>query len=331
MDIKRRAPQGGHPGELSKINHPCAQGKYETLPTNSTTDLIQPLDLEHCFSVEPPALDFVLPGLLSGTVGALVAAGGSSKSTLAMQAGATVAGGADTLDLAAIHGEQIQSGLVAYIAAEDPHAILHRRMKDLSTRLSPEARELVKDNLTIYPANGLFLDIMSDRWKRWLYRIAAGHRLVILDTLRRVHELDENESGAMARLVGLMEGVCRETETTILYVHHTNKSGSTTGEASATRGSSVLTDNARLQLNMVTMTQQEAEQCDVQDERSRKSFVRLIYSKTNYCPPYEDRWFRRGEGGILEPARLGKPKSGRQNLRTIRGGFEPKEVRDDDF
>lgn len=277
--------------------------------------LIKPLDLDYCFSTEPPPLDFVLPGLLSGTVGALVAAGGSSKSTLAMQAAATIAGAPDTLGLAEIHGEQIPTGPVAYVAAEDPHLILHRRMRDLSTRLSPEARELVREKLQIYPANGLFLDIMSDRWKRWLYTIAQGSRLVIIDTLRRVHELDENESGAMAKLVGLMEAVCRETETTILYVHHTNKSGATSGEAVSTRGSSVLTDNARLQLNLVTMTQAEAEQYEVQDERSRKSFVRLIYSKTNYCPPYEDRWFRRRDGGILEPAHLGKPK-----FKTIKGG-----------
>lgn len=336
MDAKRtkgRTPQGCHPGELSKINYPFAQGKLETLPADCTTELVQPLDLGYCFAAAPPPLDFVLPGLLSETVGAFVAPSGISKSTLVMQASTTVAGGPDTLRLAEIHGEKIPTGRVVYIAAEDPHQILHHRMFNLAAKLSPKDQELVRENLTIYPASGLLLDIIRDnKWRRWLHEIATGTRLVIIDTLRRVHALDENESGAMASLIGLMEGVCRKTGTTILFVHHTSKAGATTGEATSTRGSSVLCDNARLQLNMVTMTPQEAERCDIKDERIRKSFVRLIYSKTNYCPPFEDRWFRRRDDGILDPVILPVKLKKKPGLGKInRGGLRPEEVLDDDF
>ncbi len=46
-------------------------------------------------SQKPENLDFVLPGLVAGTVGALVSPGGSGKSALALQIAALVAGGPD--------------------------------------------------------------------------------------------------------------------------------------------------------------------------------------------------------------------------------------------
>jgi len=267
--------------------------------------IIKPLDLEKCFFEEPPPLDFVLPGLLGGTVGALVATGGSSKSAWALQAAVKVAGGPDLLDLSSIDREWPQhTGRVVYIAAEDPELLLHHRMHSLGAMLSPEQRGNLQGQLEILPCNGLGLDVSSESWKSWLYSIADGARLVIIDTLRRVHQLDENESGAMASLVGLLESVCYRTGTSVLYVHHTNKMGATTGEATATRGSSVLTDNARLQLNLVTMQPDEAKRLKVdegQRKGQRKRYVRLVYAKTNYCAPYQDKWYRRVDKGRLEP------------------------------
>jgi RecA-family ATPase len=43
------------------------------------------IDIENCFSTEPPPLDFVLPGFLAGTVGGLVSPGGVGKSTFALE------------------------------------------------------------------------------------------------------------------------------------------------------------------------------------------------------------------------------------------------------
>jgi len=280
------------------------------------------LDLVKCFSEEPPPLDFVIPGLLAGTVGALVATGGNSKSAFAMQAAAAIAGGPDTLNLASISKNwTMATGRVVYIAAEDPLLLLHHRIHSFGAILSPDQREALQGKLEIMPCNGLLLDIIdNEKWTNWLYAIADGARLIIIDTLRRVHALDENESGAMARLVGLLESVCHKTGTTILYVHHTNKSGAVTGEATATRGSSVLTDNARLQLNLVTMQPDEAKTLRV-DEDCRRSFVRLVYSKTNYCVPYPDRWFQRVDNGRLEPAYLLQHRARNSSRKVSVNGF----------
>ncbi|MHB8978782.1 MAG: helicase RepA family protein [Trichloromonadaceae bacterium] len=282
---------------------------------------IKPLDLDKCFSTEPPPLDFVLPGLLAGTVGALVAAGGTSKSAWALQAATTIAGGPDLLGLGNIdRAWRLSTGRVAYVAAEDPELLLHHRMHGLGAMLSAVQRAEIRERLEILPVNGLLLDVIeSELWKNWLYKIAEGARLLVIDTLRRVHQLDENESGAMARLVGLLESICHQTGATVLFIHHANKAGATTGEAAATRGSSVLTDNARLQLNLVTMQEAEAKALEV-DLENRRQFVRLIYAKTNYCAPYPDRWYRRMEGGRLEPAHLVQDAAKKKGGRNGYGG-----------
>ena len=53
---------------------------------------ITPLHIMSAFQTEPPALDFVIPGFLSGTVGALYSPGGVGKSFLALEIAASVAG-----------------------------------------------------------------------------------------------------------------------------------------------------------------------------------------------------------------------------------------------
>ena len=50
-----------------------------------------PIDILAAFENDPPELQFVLPGLLRGTVGAFVAPGASGKSFLALEIAASIA------------------------------------------------------------------------------------------------------------------------------------------------------------------------------------------------------------------------------------------------
>ena len=55
------------------------------------------MDMRYCFESNPPSLDFIWPGFLAGTTGALVSAGGVGKSYLILQAAmAVAAAGVDT-------------------------------------------------------------------------------------------------------------------------------------------------------------------------------------------------------------------------------------------
>ena len=265
------------------------------------------LDLKRAAEETPKPRDFVLPGLKAGTVGALVSSGGTGKSMLALQAAVTVAGGADTLDLAGLDRSWNRvTGRVVFLSAEDPSEVLNDRFHALAKHLSEHERVAVFKNLAVAPLCDRDADLMALEWRNWFSEVTAGARLVVLDTLRRLHHLDENKGEQMAQLMAYMGRLCRESATTVLFLHHTNKSSSlNNGDAQqASRGSSVLTDNARFQANLVSMTAEQAKERGLNDD-CRFSLVRLSFSKISYSPPLPEQWFRRGNGGVLEPAMFG--------------------------
>lgn len=259
---------------------------------------IAPLDIAAAFDAAPPPIDIVLPGMIAGTVGSLVAQGGAGKSWLALQIAVGVAGGPDLAEIGIpAHGR------VVYLPAEDPRSALAHRFHALAGHLDPEARRTVSNNLTVLPLMGHQVNIGDAAWADALERVCDSARLAIVDTLRRFHIEDENASGPMAQLLGVMEGICERTGASILFLHHTAKSAALNGaggEQQAARGSSVLVDNIRGgQWNLLGMSETEAERHKVDD---RRRFVRLVQAKANFGPPIPDKWLERGAGGVLKPA-----------------------------
>jgi RecA-family ATPase len=283
---------------------------FDDLPEQGEPNLhgFQWLDLRRAVEQAPEPLDFVLPGFKSGTVGALVSPGATGKTMLALQAAVTVSGGPDMLDFASMDAAwRRTAGRVVFLTGEDPADVLNGRFHAIGQRLNTAEKQALFDNLSVAPLVGHGADVMTFEWRRWIADVTLNARLVVIDTLRRFHQLDENDGGHMARLLAYMEQLCRENSTTVLFLHHTSKAGALNGgdAQQASRGSSVLTDNARFQANLVGMTTEQAKQFDV-DENCRRNFVRLSFPKVNYSAPIPDQWFRRRDGGLLEPAILGR-------------------------
>lgn len=263
------------------------------------------LDLMAAFTELPQPIDYVLPNMVAGTVGALVSPGGAGKSMLILQLAAQIAGGPDLLDVG-----EFPTGLVVYLPAEDPPTAIHHRLHALGVHLTAEQRQTVADGLLIEPLIGKCPNIMALSWFDALKRAAEGRRLMILDTLRRFHIEEENASGPMAQVIGRMEAIAADTGCAIVFLHHANKSAAMAGagdQQQASRGSSVLVDNIRWQSYLSGMTQAEAEEWSV-DESQRGYFVRYGVSKANYGVPFQECWFRRHEGGVLKPAVLERQK-----------------------
>lgn len=285
------------------------------------------LNIRQAFTVEPPALDFVLPGMISGTVGALVAQGGAGKSWIALELAIAVAGGPDLLEM----GIE-RHGRVLYLPAEDPTVALSHRLYAARHAVEPQAVETLAERLEIVPLMGRAVDLMIPAWADAIQRMAEGARLVIIDTLRRFHSADENSAGEMARLLAVLEHICAETGTSVLFLHHTAKGAALNGGGDAqqaSRGSSVLVDNVRGgQFNLSGMSEPEARAHGI-DLADRRSFTRLVQAKANFGAPMPDRWFRRAEGGLLVPAgierlddggnRQDAPQAGEENRRRRRG------------
>jgi RecA-family ATPase len=281
------------------------------------------VDILEALDAQPPELDFIVPGLVAGTVGGLISAGGGGKSFLALQLGMQISSGIDCLDWR-LH---LPQGKVLYLASEDPECSLKRRIHALGEFVPPSARQQLAENFVLQVPEGLGdkLDLLSPATEHRLAEHADGYRLVILDTLRRFHSGNENDASAMAHLVSSLEAVAQTANTTILFLHHASKYSALNGSADeqqASRGSSVLVDNVRWQSYLVTMSEQEAKKLRI-EESERKLFVRFGVSKQNYSAPLEDIWFRRCTGGVLRSHRFEKQlePSGRRTKARKKNGF----------
>lgn len=273
-------------------------------------------DVREALSKPPPKLDFIVPGLLAGTVGAVVSQGGVGKSNLALMLAAGVASGLDLLGFERTSPEWKPAGpeRVVFLTAEDPPEILAHRMHSLASIIHrtvgniDDARDAIgflEDNLEVWPLVGMLPNLMNEDQTEELRPLVRGCRLIVVDTLRRFHRLPEADDGGMAQLVGTLETLTQDEENkpALLYLHHVNKTSSREGGAAdqtASRGSSVLVDNARFQLNLVPMSPQEAKAAGLSDDE-RKRYLRAVRSKANYSAPLPDLWYRRDIGGMLWP------------------------------
>jgi len=135
----------------------------------------------------------------------------------------------------------------------------------------------------------------------------------VLDTLSRIHGLDENSNGDMARLVSTLEYVAARTGASVLYLHHISKGSAREGQTDhqhAARGASALIDNARWCGFVARMTEDESKRLSDRADRQpigtdrRGFFVRFGVSKQNYGVTPLDRWYERRAGGVLLPVQL---------------------------
>jgi RecA-family ATPase len=269
-----------------------------------------PIDLLAAFENEPPTLDFIWPGFLAGTVGALVSPGATGKSFLTLEAtmgiACAVAGG----DLVGFN--PTKAGKVVYFAGEDPEPALIGRVHAIGKHLAQPARQSIAENLLLEAIMGKRLNVMDERHLARLIEYCSGARLIVLDTLSRIHTLDENSNGDMAHLIATLEYVAATTGAGVLYLHHVSKGSareSQTDQQQAARGASALVDNARWCGFVSRMTEDESKRLTDRIDRApiadrRGFYVRFGVSKQNYAQAEPDQWYERKDGGVLVPAAL---------------------------
>lgn len=265
--------------------------------------------IRSAFTDQPPALDFVLPGFLLGSVGALISPGGTGKSWLALEIAVALASGIDIAGLWTQAPASLSLGSTVYLAAEDPPEIIAHRLHALGAHLSGPERDAVSERVRIVTLVGAasHVQLINDngipngtaihQLERW----ATGRRLVILDTIRRFHGANESSSQSMSALLDCLERCATTTKAAILYLHHANKFAiwnNRTDEATASRGSSVLTEHVRWQ---AALTEDKAHTQRTGQPRGTRRTSSLIYSitKTNYGSPPQPCMLRRTSHGVL--------------------------------
>lgn len=267
------------------------------------------IDIMAAFEQPPPVLDFIWPGFLAGSVGALVAPGATGKSFWALEAAMAVACGVPGGDILGLAPEA--SGRVVYLAAEDPEPALICRVHALGAHLGQAAREAIAERLSLVPIMGKRLNIMDEKHLAHVVDRCAGARLLVLDTLSRIHALDENDNGEMARLLSQLEHIAAQTGCAVLFLHHVSKASARErgDEQQAARGASALVDNARWAGYLTQMSESDGKYWSDRIDRApigvrRGLFVRWGVSKQNYGSGFAPQWFRRDTGGVLVPVDL---------------------------
>lgn len=311
-----------------------------------------PLDLRHVLTTRPPALDQVLPGLLAGTVGMLAGPGGVGKTMLELQLAVALASGlADRDGLVSTWTDGQADAVprrVVLVAAEEPVEVICIRLHAILATLHllevlPEGQsmsravELLSDNLLIYPLAGRArLSLIDGQLRRTrhmheLESACSGARLVIVDPLRQVHLQDENRSDAMSALVSLFKALAQNTRAAVVFAHHTSRASDWQGmgdAAGAARGSTALSADVRWQLNLTSVSKEQARNWGLTAEQADRHAL-LHHAKGNYAAKAQPLLLERLAGGVLMAAKPSKPsaatkaagKGGRVGTRSAQGAL----------
>lgn len=280
---------------------------------------LQKLDIDWALNSPLPPLDFVLPGLLPGTLGLLIAPGATGKSTLTLEVALSIALGRP---VAGGLFPAPKPGKVVVLAGEESGRVLAERLRPMLD-LTEQASPLLAENLALYPMSGMSSTLVEGGCPTQLYAelkdACVGARLVVVDPLRRMHTGDENSSADMTSFVVVMEQLAKATGAAILGVHHANRASNADGASqNAARGSTALVDGARWQVNLSRMDERAAQSHFIA-ETDRVNYVALDFAKTNYLAPRPRCWLKRQPGGRLllatldnnsaKPKLLGNPKT----------------------
>lgn len=272
-------------------------------PARKTIDLkSNVMDLMSCFTREPPPLDFVWPGFLSGTIGALCAAGSTGKSFWSLEAALCVASPLANIELLDL--DITKHGRVVLLNAEDNELLMRHRLRDIACALSDEARAEVAANVSIVSVVGWGVDINEESWVEAIVDLAKDARLIVLDTHSRwAGGVPENDNSAQTAIIKKYEFIARQTTAAVLFLHHVAKSMMLDGrqdEQGAARGASAITDAARYQAWMQGMPEAIANELGITKEE-RGLYVGFGAAKVNAGMKPDARWYRRCEGGVLLP------------------------------
>jgi hypothetical protein len=248
--------------------------------------------------------------LLCGEVTAVIAPGGTGKSTIGNAIALSLASGKPLLGKPLHRGAQ-----AAWIYnLEDAQDELDRQVSAaaLFYGITPEecAGRLLVDSGLDQPlctaregSDGFELD--EDVFRQLAETIR--HRkisVVTVDPFVSSHLVAENDNGAIDAIAKRWKRLAKETGCAVVLVHHTKKTGGREVTAEDGRGAVALRDAARIVLPLNPMGSQEADELGITDPDLRRSLVRIDTGKANRAPPGAATWIK------LESQSLGNGKDG---------------------
>jgi RecA-family ATPase len=258
----------------------------------------------------PPKRDWIIQDFLpSKIVAAVIAAGGTGKSYLAMHIAVCVASGT------ALFGKHKSRSAanVVFISGEDDQHELQRRLHKAVAGLSPQARFLVNQNLQFIDLADSF-ELFTERnnkgeiditkipgliCEQVINQIGSDIGLVIVDPVARFRGGEENLAADATRFVQALQQIRDKLNTSVLCLHHVNKGAGTGGNQNNARGSSAFIDGVRLVFQLNTLLESEIRN-SYGNPVSFPKLLTLQSVKSNYGKPAEPMILARRDDGSLE-------------------------------
>ena len=322
-DKLQKAAFSGIPEDIARARAEIAKREY---PDKTGFSVIRP---SVAFSKIIPSPVYVLPSLRPRTVGLIVAQESTGKSFLALEIGLAKATGYDMTGIG-VTGP----GSVVYFSKEDPPEIIDERLQSIGPFIESGEALSKADGLEIVSLYGRQATLVSEKSMvnekliRQIIKTGFGKDLLIFDTLRKLHDLEENSSGEMKVLLEIFDRIALETGAAVLLIHHTNKSANLNGQQgdqSSARGSNAIVGNTRWSLHLET----------VKGDSGEKR-IKVSIPRASYGPEGGEWWLERIEGGVLVAAEpiirfektAGTPQRStkKPTLTRMKGGKDDGEV-----
>jgi len=321
-------PCGDDANIVAFYRHEAMKTANEGLPSSSGIKPLFPLRaarVDYFLEESPPKKSWLIADCLPlAKSGMLAGQGGGGKSYFALQMAIAVATGTDFMGIWKVP----KARMALYLAAEDDEDELHRRVRAIADGMAQASGQPelfyanLRKNLHVKSMVGVDNRLTTDDWGkevvqtdyvgRLLHTIAGNGRfgLIIIDPASRFRGGDENRASDATRFVEALECLASATGATVLVIHHVNKWSSREGEQmqQAARGSSAFTDGVRWQMNLASLTANEAKEYAVPEDE-RGYYVTATVTKNNYAPPQPKVFLKRGDGGVLSAAQLTSKKA----------------------
>ena len=178
--------------------------------------------------------DWLIDGLwLDGGVGIIGGEPKSYKTFAALSLAIAAASGKDCFG----HYPVRRSGPVLLFAAEDSLAMVRERIAGIALGMGADFTEL---DIHIIAEPQLRIDTTTDRQRLEEAIVDIKPVLLVLDPFVRLHSIDENSSGEVARLLSWLRGLQRKFSLNVAMVHHARKRAGRERPGQSLRGSSEL-------------------------------------------------------------------------------------------
>lgn len=251
------------------------------------------LSAKDLISAEPPEREWVFKRLLPKNIAAaLIAAGGTGKSFMAIHMAAAAASGGMFLD-EFISEKPIK---VVFVSGEDDQNELNRRLRSAIKNFSASHQSLVDNNLSFIDFSGSF-ELFTNKLsfgetsitetpakliKMIQDKLGNEVGLIIVDPVSRFRGGEENSAPDTTRFVQTIQLLSEQLNSTVLLIHHVNKNAKAngTGQNNA-RGSSALVDGVRLVMELNALSDKEMkDQFNIAP--GTKELLSLSVVKSNY-------------------------------------------------